>query len=241
MASDDFSIKVLLVDDQAIVGETVRQMLAAEPDIEYRFCPDPAAAIDVANEFQPTVILQDLVMPDIDGLQLVKFYRANAGTRDTPLVVLSSKEEPVIKAQAFALGANDYMVKLPDKLEVDRPRALPLARLHQPAGAERGVPRAGREAARTGRRGEPRRAVRAVAAARAAHVRPVHDRLEVRAVHATRRRHVRLPLDRQEAPRGLPARRERPRRRLGAAGGVGRERPVGRRACRASIRATRGR
>jgi sigma-B regulation protein RsbU (phosphoserine phosphatase) len=118
MASDDFSIKVLLVDDQAIVGETVRQMLAAERDIEYRFCTDPAAAIDVANEFRPTVILQDLVMPDIDGLQLVKFYRANAGTRDTPLVVLSSKEEPIIKARAFALGANDYMVKLPDKLEV---------------------------------------------------------------------------------------------------------------------------
>jgi phosphoserine phosphatase RsbU/P len=116
--TEAFSIKVLLIDDQAIVGETVRKMLAGEPDIEYRFCPDPAAAIDVANEFKPTVILQDLVMPDIDGLQLVRFFRANAATRDTPLVVLSSKEEPVIKAKTFALGANDYMVKLPDKLEV---------------------------------------------------------------------------------------------------------------------------
>jgi len=115
---DPFSIKVLLVDDQPIVGETVRAMLASEADIEYRFCPDPAAAIDVAREFGPTVILQDLVMPDIDGLQLVKFFRANPATRDTPLVVLSSKEDPKIKAQAFALGANDYMVKLPDKLEV---------------------------------------------------------------------------------------------------------------------------
>ena len=116
--SETFPIKVLLVDDQAIVGETVRAMLAGVPDIEYRFCPDPAAAIDIANEFNPTVILQDLVMPEIDGLQLVKFYRANPATRDTPLVVLSSKEEPIIKAKAFALGANDYMVKLPDKLEV---------------------------------------------------------------------------------------------------------------------------
>jgi sigma-B regulation protein RsbU (phosphoserine phosphatase) len=96
----------------------MRQMLAAERDIEYRFCSDPADAIDAANEFRPTVILQDLVMPEIDGLQLVKFFRANAGTRDTPLVVLSSKEEPIIKARAFALGANDYMVKLPDRLEV---------------------------------------------------------------------------------------------------------------------------
>jgi sigma-B regulation protein RsbU (phosphoserine phosphatase) len=113
-----FSIKVLLVDDQTIVGETLRRMLAGEPDIEYRFCPDPAAAIDAANDFKPTVILQDLVMPEIDGLQLVKFFRANSTTRETPLVVLSSKEDPVIKAKAFALGANDYLVKLPDKLEV---------------------------------------------------------------------------------------------------------------------------
>ncbi|HVL11232.1 MAG TPA: response regulator, partial [Gemmata sp.] len=116
--NSEFPIKVLLVDDQAIVGETVRRMLEPEPNVEFRFCQDPARAIDAANEFAPTVILQDLVMPDIDGLQLVKFYRANAATRDTPLVVLSSKEEPVIKARAFALGANDYLVKLPDKLEV---------------------------------------------------------------------------------------------------------------------------
>jgi sigma-B regulation protein RsbU (phosphoserine phosphatase) len=116
--SDRLAIKVLLVDDQPMVGETVRRMLADEPGVEFRFCPDPAAAIDTANEFHPTVILQDLVMPDIDGLQLVKYFRANAATRETPLVVLSSKEEPVVKAKAFALGANDYMVKLPDRLEV---------------------------------------------------------------------------------------------------------------------------
>jgi sigma-B regulation protein RsbU (phosphoserine phosphatase) len=116
--TNDYSIKVLLVDDQQIVGETVRKMLSGETDIEYRFCSDPAHAIDAANEFRPTVILQDLVMPEVDGLQLVKFYRANPATRETPLVVLSSKEEPVIKARAFSLGANDYLVKLPDKLEV---------------------------------------------------------------------------------------------------------------------------
>jgi sigma-B regulation protein RsbU (phosphoserine phosphatase) len=111
-------VTVLLVDDQAIVGESVRRLLASESDIVLHFCQDPAAAIATANRVQPTVILQDLVMPDIDGLQLVKFYRANKQTRDTPMIVLSSKEEPVIKARAFALGANDYLVKLPDKLEL---------------------------------------------------------------------------------------------------------------------------
>jgi sigma-B regulation protein RsbU (phosphoserine phosphatase) len=111
-------VTVLLVDDQAIVGESVRRMLAAETDIQFHFCQDPTKAIALANAAQPTVILQDLVMPEIDGLQLVKFFRANPATRQTPMIVLSSKEEPVIKAQAFALGANDYLVKLPDKVEL---------------------------------------------------------------------------------------------------------------------------
>src|SRR5262249_54733607 len=104
--------------DQAIVGESVRRMLADEANVKFHSCRDPTRAIETANTVQPTVILQDLVMPEIDGLQLVKFYRANKATRDTPMIVLSSKEEPVIKAQAFALGANDYLVKLPDKIEL---------------------------------------------------------------------------------------------------------------------------
>ncbi len=111
-------VTVLLVDDQAIIGESVRRMLATEADIQFHFCQDPTKAIETANTVQPTVILQDLVMPEIDGLQLVKFFRANQSTGQTPMIVLSSKEEPVIKAEAFARGANDYLVKLPDKLEL---------------------------------------------------------------------------------------------------------------------------
>ena len=111
-------VTVLLVDDQPIVAAQVRQMLAGESDIVFHYCQDPAQAIETANTVQPTVILQDLVMPDIDGLMLVKFFRANKATRDVPMIVLSSKEEPVIKAQAFAQGANDYLVKLPDRLEL---------------------------------------------------------------------------------------------------------------------------
>jgi phosphoserine phosphatase RsbU/P len=113
-----YQITVLLVDDQAIIGEAVRGMLADEKDIRLRYCADPTQALRVANEVRPTVILQDLVMPEIDGLTLVKFFRANPATRDTPLIVLSSKEEPLIKAEAFGLGANDYLVKLPDKIEL---------------------------------------------------------------------------------------------------------------------------
>ncbi len=114
----EHSIKVLLVDDQAIVAEAVRRMLAEEPDIEFHYCQDPAKAIPTACEICPTVILLDLIMPDIDGLTLTKFLRANEKTREIPLIVLSTKEEAATKAEAFALGANDYLVKLPDKIEL---------------------------------------------------------------------------------------------------------------------------
>jgi adenylate cyclase len=110
--------KVLLVDDQAIIGEAVRRMFAGEDDIELIYCQDGTAAVARALEVAPTVILQDLVMPSIDGITLVGLYRAEEALRDVPLVVLSTKEEPQTKAAAFAAGANDYLVKLPDRLEM---------------------------------------------------------------------------------------------------------------------------
>lgn len=111
-------ITVLLIDDQSIIGQAVQHMLLSEADVDFYYCQDPTLAIQQANQIQPTVILQDLIMPEIEGLSLVRYIRANPATAHVPLIVLSSKEEADIKAQAFALGANDYMVKLPDKLEV---------------------------------------------------------------------------------------------------------------------------
>lgn len=111
-------LRVLLIDDQPLVAEAVRQMLADCPDLELHYEQDPARAIEAANTLAPAVILQDLVMPEVDGMMLVRFYRANPATSEVPLIVLSSKEEATTKAAAFAGGANDYLVKLPDKIEL---------------------------------------------------------------------------------------------------------------------------
>src|SRR5256714_15290522 len=109
---------VLLVDDQAMVCEAVRRALANQPDIDFHYCADPREALNIANQIKPTVILQDLVMPGIDGLTLVSQFRANPATKDIPIIVLSTNENPQVKSQAFAFGANDYLVKLPDKIEL---------------------------------------------------------------------------------------------------------------------------
>lgn len=109
---------VLLVDDQPMVAEAVRRMLLSESDIAFHYCQDPTKAIEVANQVKPTIVLQDLVMPDVDGLTLVRFYRANPGTAMVPIIVLSNKENPKDKSQAFSAGASDYLVKLPDSIEL---------------------------------------------------------------------------------------------------------------------------
>jgi len=109
---------VLLVDDQAMVAEGIRRMLADQPDIAFHYCSDPKQAVKQAVAVKATVILQDLVMPEIDGMTLVRFFRNTPTSRDVPVIVLSSKDDPVTKSDAFANGATDYLVKLPEKIEL---------------------------------------------------------------------------------------------------------------------------
>jgi signal transduction histidine kinase len=106
------------VDDQAVVGEAMRLLLANQPHIAFHYCADPTEAFNLAQKIKPTVILQDLIMPGVDGLTLVRRYRANAVTKDIPIIVLSITEDPAVKGQAFAAGASDYLVKPPGKIEL---------------------------------------------------------------------------------------------------------------------------
>lgn len=117
-ANTDAQIRILLVDDQPIIAEGIRRMLASESDMQLTYTEDPAQAIEKAVEIDATIILQDLVMPDADGMTLLRFYKANHETRDIPVIVLSSKEEATTKSEAFSYGASDYLVKLPDAIEL---------------------------------------------------------------------------------------------------------------------------
>lgn len=111
-------VTVLLIDDQLIIGEAVCRLLANEKDIAFHYIDDPALAIQKAIAIAPTVILLDMIMPDIDGLMLLRWFRSHPATYDIPIVMLSSREDPQIKADAFAAGANDYLIKLPDVVEL---------------------------------------------------------------------------------------------------------------------------
>ncbi|BEV16349.1 diguanylate cyclase [Herbaspirillum sp. DW155] len=118
LPADDYKIMVLLVDDQAMVGEAIRRALLKEEHIDFHFCTRADEALAVAEKTRPTVILQDLVMPGVDGMSLVRQYRASPVLANVPIIVLSSRDDPEVKRDAFAGGANDYMVKLPDVIEL---------------------------------------------------------------------------------------------------------------------------
>lgn len=116
--ADSYLSMVLLVDDQVMVCEAVRRALAHHGDLDFHYCTDPLEAIAIAQRVKPTVILQDLVMPGVDGLDLVRQYRKHPALHAVPVIVLSTKEDPSTKSEAFQAGANDYLVKLPDKIEL---------------------------------------------------------------------------------------------------------------------------
>jgi two-component system chemotaxis family response regulator WspR len=109
---------VLLVDDQQMVAEGIRRMLADQIDMRFHYCDNSLDAVEMAARIKPTIILQDLIMPDLDGYALLQQYRQHNRTKNIPVIILSTKDDPRDKSLAFEHGANDYLVKLPDKIEL---------------------------------------------------------------------------------------------------------------------------
>jgi adenylate cyclase len=110
--------RVLMLDDQRLVGTLFRRILAAHPEFLLEFHTDPATALAAAEAFRPTVILQDLVMDEIDGLEMVRRWRAQPATATVPVIMLSAMEGGEVKAELLESGANDYLVKPPSEVEL---------------------------------------------------------------------------------------------------------------------------
>ena len=99
--------KILLVEDDENIWIMVKAMLesAGYQVIEAKTC---AAAITLAVSHIPDLIVLDLGLPDMDGIELLKAVRKNDLT---PIIVLSARTDERDKVMAFDLGANDYITK----------------------------------------------------------------------------------------------------------------------------------
>ncbi|MGB9108090.1 MAG: response regulator [Telluria sp.] len=119
MTHDDAShCSVLLIDDEPFSEDIISHGLKGCSPHTLRFASNPGMAVDLAKELGATVVLVDIRMPEIDGLEVTRRLRADKDTEHIPVIVLSSEEDPDIKAKAFAVGANDYLVKWPDPREL---------------------------------------------------------------------------------------------------------------------------
>lgn len=124
--------RVLIVDD---VRSNV-QLLAEALKGEYRISValDGESALKAVAASEPDIVLLDIVMPGLDGYEVLKRLRAEPATRDLPVMFLSSLEDVANKARGFELGANDYLTKPFEVLEVKaRVRSLLKAKAYSDA------------------------------------------------------------------------------------------------------------
>jgi len=103
-------IKVLLVDDHPVVREGLRAMLSTATDIEVvAEAGDGFEALEKANEYQPQVVLMDLRMPNLDGLEATR--RIKAQIPSTSVIVLTIYDNDAYVVDAVRAGAGGYLLK----------------------------------------------------------------------------------------------------------------------------------
>ena len=121
--------RILIVDDDYNIAELISLYLTKEC-FETKIVGDGEEALRVFPEFQPNLILLDLMLPGIDGYQVCRELRS---TSQVPIIMLSAKGEIFDKVLGLELGADDYMIKPFDSKElVARVKAV-LRRYQLPA------------------------------------------------------------------------------------------------------------
>lgn len=103
-------IKVLLADDHPVVRDGLRTMLSTTPDIEVvAEAGDGFEALDKINEYHPHVVLMDIHMPNLDGLEATR--RIKSQTTSTSVIVLTIYENEAYIVDAVRSGASGYLLK----------------------------------------------------------------------------------------------------------------------------------
>jgi phosphoserine phosphatase RsbU/P len=128
--------RVLIVDD---VKANVDVLVAAlRDDFKLSVALNGESALRSAEKVPPDLVLLDIVMPGMDGYEVCRRLRASEHTREVPVMFLSSLEDVANKARGFEAGANDYLTKPFEMLEVQaRVRSLLKAKAYSDAVKEK--------------------------------------------------------------------------------------------------------
>ena len=113
--------RVLVVEDDAEITDVLRRSLRHE-GYEVRTAGDGVEALDVASEFVPDLVVLDLGLPRLDGIEVCRQLRAEG---DVPILILTARTETADRVTGLDSGADDYLVKPFERQEfLARIRAL---------------------------------------------------------------------------------------------------------------------
>jgi diguanylate cyclase (GGDEF)-like protein len=101
--------RVLVVDDEEDARAALAEVLS--PECEVLTAADGEEAVHIARQQRLDLVLMDLFMPRLDGLQALQRIRADSGTGDVPVIFVSARGDDTVKARALDLGAVDYLQK----------------------------------------------------------------------------------------------------------------------------------
>ncbi|GAB6060486.1 SpoIIE family protein phosphatase [Desulfonatronum parangueonense] len=113
---DATPISVMVVDDSMTVRNYLEEILRDHYQI--LTCRDGVEAVEAYQEARPEICLLDMNMPRMDGLEVIRHVRRVLGDQDLFILVLTSDDTSEQKSEALHLGANDYLVKPFDALEL---------------------------------------------------------------------------------------------------------------------------
>jgi DNA-binding response OmpR family regulator len=102
--------RVLLIEDEADIRELIRYSLA-QAGLEVEEASDGAEALDKLHAFAPDLVVLDLMLPGMPGLEVCQRLRSRADTARLPIMVVSARSAASDKALGLAMGADDYVTK----------------------------------------------------------------------------------------------------------------------------------
>jgi two-component system response regulator MprA len=121
LASDTATGRVLVVEDDAEIADVLRRTLRQEGH-EVRSAADGVAALEVAEDFVPDLVILDLGLPKLDGVEVCRRLRAES---DAPILILTARTQTDDRVVGLDSGADDYLVKPFERKELlARLRAL---------------------------------------------------------------------------------------------------------------------
>ena len=103
--------KILIVDDSATIRKMVRSSLRQLEDAEFIEAGNGLEAIEQIALGPISLIILDLNMPDMHGVDVLKFLRRHQGWSDVPVVVLTTRGDETSRETAIAAGATEYLTK----------------------------------------------------------------------------------------------------------------------------------